>query len=71
MGVDELKGTTTPASISALDHTFVWVDKITLPAKIGVAEFAATVGSVFGTPGELLTCVTERRLCRQEWMMRK
>jgi hypothetical protein len=36
-----------------LDQTFVSVVKIVLPVIIGVADAATTVGSVFGTPGEL------------------
>jgi hypothetical protein len=66
IGVEYVNGeTTTPASISALANTFVSVESKVFPAKIGVAELAATVGSVLGKPGELLTCVTTRRPYRQ------
>ncbi len=60
MGVDELYGTTTPCCMDTDDHTLVSVERSTLPASIGVAELAVTVGSDLGTPGDELTCVTAR-----------
>ena len=71
MGVEEVKGDTiTPRSISTAGQTFVSVERILLPTKIGVADVAMTVGRARGTPGALETWVTGRRLCRWSCTLR-
>lgn len=45
--------TITPLSINTAGQTLVSVERMVLPARIGVADVAMTVGRLRGTPGEL------------------
>jgi hypothetical protein len=78
IGVEYLNGVTTTAlSINTAGHTLVVsVENMAVfvptvkggPVSIGVAEVAATVGSVLGTPGELLVCVIPLSDCRLRYI---
>jgi len=58
MGVEEVYADVAADSTSTAGQILVSVEIIVLPAKMGVAELATTVGSVRGTPGEELRWVT-------------